>query len=416
MIIEPIQHQRLSDPLGRYYTASSVGDILISSMRMKNPKYVLDLGAGTGTLSLAASKRWGNAEILSVDIDAYSNEKMNRICIDSKRPFNLRHHIADALGDNLHNILGVPLGGIDISVCNPPYTRPEWTSQMGQILEETGLSCAFDKMRNATSDVLFLAQNLRLLREKGQLGLIVPDGLVAGEKYKRVRKYLIENHDVECCIRLPRGAFKRTDAQAHILVINKGKPQSKNICLRDFDNNSLNDSELLISPEEGVNRLDFGFYFRKENVRKNAIKCTKGAFSGSINRGLKSSSYVKSNDGFVFHTCDFPQINEQLPYVSYKRRPSEKKVEFTSNIVAESGDILLARVHRNLEEKVCIVKRGKFPISDCVFRVRLESGCPIELVTYLKSEEGKDLLKSISSGVSARYISKGMLLDALFEK
>lgn len=406
-----IQHQRLSDPLGRYYTPPSIGDILVRSIRTQKPKYVLDLGAGTGTLSLAASKRWGNAKILSVDIDTYSKEQMAFEGVHN----TIQHHVTDALCDDLHSILGVPLGGIDISVCNPPYIRPEWNPKMGKILEESGLSDAFDKIRDTTSDVLFLAQNLRLLKTRGQLGLIVPDGLITGEKYRRVRQYLVRNHDIECCIRLPRGAFKRTDAQAHILLLNKEKTQSKKIVLKDFDGIKLLNTELKIDPDEGISRLDFGFYSRniKSCSMKSRLKlCNKT--SGEIDRGKQSSSEVKTSNEFIFHTSNFPKCSKGIPYFSYKRKPGNKSIDLNSGIVAESGDILIARVHRHLEEKVCIVKSGKFLISDCVYRIRLKTGSPETLIEYLVSDNGKELLKSISSGVSARHISKRLLSESLF--
>ncbi len=408
-MIEHIQHQRLSDPLGRYYTPPSIGDILVSSMRVRSPKCVLDLGAGTGSLSLAASKRWNNARILSVDIDAYSKEQMS---FEEVRG-TIQYHVTDALCDDLHNILGVSLGGIDISVCNPPYTRPDWNPKMGQILEDAGLSNAFDKIIDATSDVLFLAQNLRLLKTRGQLGLIVPDGLIAGEKYKRVRQYLVKKHDIECCIRLPRGAFRRTDAQAHILLINKEKSQSKKILLKDFDGKKLTGAELLIEPDEGICRLDYGFYSRKRKGRRKSRINYYVKTSGNIDRGKQSSSQVKASSEFIFHTSNFPKSSEGLPYFSYRRKEGEKPIDLNVGTVAESGDILIARVHRHLEEKVCIVKRGKFLISDCVYRIRLTTGSPEALIKYLVSDDGKELLKSISSGVSARHISKKLLSNSL---
>lgn len=57
-----------TDPFGRYYTSACVSDILVASLSIKNPQFVLDLGSGDGSLSKAAGKRWGRAKYITVDI------------------------------------------------------------------------------------------------------------------------------------------------------------------------------------------------------------------------------------------------------------------------------------------------------------------------------------------------------------
>lgn len=68
------------------------------------------------------------------------------------------------------------------ALCNPPYIRPGWRSHFGQILEDAGLSGVFPHIKCVPADILFIAQNLRFLRPSGKLGLILPDGIIAGEK------------------------------------------------------------------------------------------------------------------------------------------------------------------------------------------------------------------------------------------
>lgn len=77
-----------SDPLGRYYTHGNVGAFLVSQMACAQPTQVLDLGAGGGSLSLAAMNRWTDARVVTVDIDSKARTNLHSIFDGAKA----RHH------------------------------------------------------------------------------------------------------------------------------------------------------------------------------------------------------------------------------------------------------------------------------------------------------------------------------------
>ena len=83
------------------------------------------------------------------------------------------------------------------------------------------LSGTLNSLHDAGADLLFLAQNLRLLRRNGKLGLILPDGLITAEKFGRVRQALLRQHLIEQVVQLPRGVFKGTEAQTYLAVLSK---------------------------------------------------------------------------------------------------------------------------------------------------------------------------------------------------
>ena len=68
-----------SDILGRYYTNSYVGTILVSSMGAISPEFVLDLGSGDGALTTAAAKIWQDARYYTVDIDENARSASLRV-------------------------------------------------------------------------------------------------------------------------------------------------------------------------------------------------------------------------------------------------------------------------------------------------------------------------------------------------
>lgn len=198
-----------SDPWGRYYTSPDVSYSLVERIEVRKPKLVLELGSGSGSLCSAAANRWQDAQIITVDVDRHVTKRMDA---DRAGPgLKHSHFVHDALDEALSDKIGLRLGTVDVAVCNPPYIRPRWRSDFGKILEDAGLSGALASLHDAGADLLFLAQNLRLLRHNGKLGLILPDGLVTAERFSGVRQTLMRQHMVEQVVQLPRGVFKGTE-------------------------------------------------------------------------------------------------------------------------------------------------------------------------------------------------------------
>ncbi|MGS0756963.1 hypothetical protein ACVBEH_21440, partial [Roseateles sp. GG27B] len=80
-------------------------------------------------------------------------------------------------------------------------------------------------------------------------------------------------------------------------------------------------------------------------------------------------------------------------------------------LLARPGDILIARVGRNLEDKVTIVERGLVALSDCVLRLQVHAKHQGKVVSFLQSEPGRDALRAASHGVGAKFITVDALLD-----
>ncbi|MGG4603106.1 N-6 DNA methylase, partial [Alcaligenaceae bacterium Me47] len=149
---------------------------------------------------------------------------------------------------------------MDLGLCNPPYIRPRWRPSFGRILEDAGLSGALQSVHDAGADLLFIAQNLRLLRPQGKLGLILPDGLITGQKYRGVREVLLREHRVELVVQLPRRAFTRTEAQTYLLVLSKSDGETQQVQLSQMDDTGEVSDPIIISADRGKLRLDYTFH------------------------------------------------------------------------------------------------------------------------------------------------------------
>lgn len=396
---------RNSDRFGRYYTGSDVAKLLVESMQLENPKIALDLGSGSGTLVNEACRRWIGTEFITVDIDKSAKSATFRTLHGS----NFTHHTTDVLSPSLDKEIGIPYGKIDCGLCNPPYVHPKWSKHFGEILESAGLTNVTHKIQTLPADVLFIAQNLRFLSVGGKLGLILSDGLVAGEKFSQLRKLLATRHRIERVIELPRGVFRRTEAKAHIVILCKESKADRNIDIQQLQLDGALSDKLNIDPERAAYRLDYSYLASQDSRKYETATKSLKQYGATVGRGTYSSSQIRSLDFNVFHTTDFKKNFKRVPKKFFLNR--NKEVLLPEKTVAKSGDIFLARVGRNLETKVCLLEGGSVAFSDCVFALRVPREHRRLVFNYLSSNAGKSALQSVAHGVGATFITVQGLLQ-----
>jgi len=386
---------------GRFYTNREVGDMLVRSMTSR-PERIVDLGAGKGSLALAVARQWKSTEIVTVDID---RRVLPRLIHESLLTFQHRHtHItADVLDHSLPDLLLRGARKFDAAVCNPPYITPVWKPTFEHILEDAGLSCVLKNGGVVGADVLFTAQNLRLTQEGGELGLIVPDGIVTGRKLASLRRALIGQHCIRNVVQLPRGCFKGTEAQAFIVIFEKSRHQSETIRLTRLTADGGTSDPIFIDAGRAEDRCDYAYYATRPIIRKATF--TLRDAKACIVRGSLHSGEAKRSGHKYFHTSSFPEVGSKklrFPLMLPKLRKS-------SLVIAEAGDILIARVDRNLHLKVAIVASGRAILTDCIFRVRIPKAWRARVFRALSSRNGAQALDAIARGVGARLVTKESL-------
>jgi type I restriction enzyme M protein len=394
-----------SDPLGRYYTDALIGSHLITAMESIDPCKVIDLGAGAGILTEEGSKVWKSSSFFTVDIDARAQ------CASFSKTHgnSFKHFEIDALDLELSTKLGLKWSGVDAAICNPPYLIPKWKAHFNYILEDAGLRQYVARDGDISADILFLAQNLRMLKSGGKLGLIIPDSIITGEKYSSFRKALIKQHCIEKIIELPRRAFKRTDAKAHILVLSKDVGAADRVAVSALKPDGDLEENIYIPTEHFIKRVDYSYL---KEIEGNTGKRKIEDVSHALFRGTVSSAERKSSDIPVFHTTDF---KETLRHVPGRFHISSRRRQKTIGRFAEAGDILIARVGRNLSTKICMVKHGGFvAISDCILVIRVDGDARDQLFDFLSSDKGRTQIKARAQGVGAQFITPKSLLELKF--
>lgn len=400
----PVRQPRTStDPLGRYYTFDCASRLLIQQLQSKSPRRILDLGAGAGSLTLAARREWQHAEIITVDIDVASSASLTgRTELGNHIHFNY-----DALKLDLPQILGGVDSLSDLAICNPPFARPTWRKEYYSILEEAGLSGCYPTLRDATAEVLFLAQNLRLIRDKGSLGIIVPDGIVSGKKHEKLRAELIRSHGVESVIKLPRRVFAGTDAQAYIITLTKNGDTRDQIELRHLTADGKWNNPIFIDNKKAESSFDFAHNSIRLPAEQPLDKLSDLIIS--LRRGNVVSSDRAMAEHQVFHVTDFPV--EMGAFSVPKKFRVSRTNKNGPGVFAGKGDIILARIGRNLESKLCYIKDGNMQVTDCVYVIRAAEGNRERIFSSLRSKFGRLWFSQMAHGVSARHLPKCDLLN-----
>ncbi|MCA8256421.1 SAM-dependent methyltransferase [Burkholderia sp. AU31624] len=403
-----------SDPWGRYYTSAEVSRSLIERIKAREPKLVLELGSGSGSLCSAAASRWRDAQLVTVDVDHQAPKQL--AAEDSKHI----HFVHDALDEALSDKIGLCPGTVDVAVCNPPYIRPRWRSDFGKILEDAGLSGTLASIRDAGADLLFLAQNLRLLRRNGKLGLILPDGLITAERFSGVRQALVRQHNVEQVVQLPRGVFKNTEAQTYLAVLSKMAGETEHVILRQMGHDGRLSEAIEVPQDLAAKRLDYTFHARPNfQTHSGALQpISVGTAATHVVRGTICSSAIATFPAPVFHLSDFAESTvEQTVRVVPKRFALGRRsatIASQDARLALPGDILLARIGRRLERQLAIVVHGPCVISDCVFALRTTDEHRERLYRFFDSEAGRLALATSAHGVAARFLSKTNLVEIQF--
>jgi len=406
MTVNALPRISKTDSLGRYYTSAHASDVLVSQFARSNPRRVLDLGSGSGALSFAARSVWKQAEILTVDIDASSKRTLGQLS-DANAAGRFKHFRVDALRPDLPEILGGSAALSDVAICNPPFIKPKWRKGFDDVLNDAGLDACYASRHDITAEVLFLAQNLRLVRDDGQIGIIVPDSIICGKKHYALRERLLATHRIESVIRLPRTAFAGTDAQGYVLTLTKNRPSLNGIkALEMFSDGTLS-APLLLDPRDAIARLDVG----PHQTGRNRATTRLADVAISIRRGNVVSNQRNNRPYPAFHTTDFPCEEGAGAFAFPSAFDIHEQTTEEAGAVAHPGDILIARVGRNLERKVCLVTSGNAVVTDCVYVIRTIPGQAYRVFKALSSTRGKDWLARMSHGVSARQLPKCDLLN-----
>lgn len=383
---------------GQYYTDLAYGALLVNRFQEDSVSVALELGVGGGALLSAVSGRWPDARCVSVDIDPAHTRN------PPYKPQDHSHYCADALNPQLDEVIGLCSGVADLAVCNPPFIAAEWKPAFSTLLGRAGFPVPNNALR-VGADILFLAQNLWLLKDKGQLGIIIPAGIISGDKNSAIREALLSQHCITEVVELPSNAFRGTEVKTFILNLSKNIPSPEQIALFRCNKSGSVETPIWISPDEAKNRMDYSYYEWRNSNKTNLDQLTPQTFE--VYRGSIPTSHARARGWKIFHTTDLKDQPHHGEVYFSDHLISDG--HFAGKVIATAGDILIPRVGRNILQGIHLVKSGNAPISDCLYIARPLNRSPDELYSAFISEKGQSWLQAHIHGACARFLTKSDL-------
>lgn len=372
--------------LGQYYTPKTFSTLLVANMLSTKVGCVLDIGCGQASLLEAARRRWNEAKLIGYDIDPTNYNLKGK---------NLHIGFGDGLDPDLSNKILDCFGNIDISVANPPYTNVDVNKDIIRILKLAKLyDCIPRSLKKLPAEIVFLAQNLLVLKNEGELGAILPASLISGEKWKGLREFLITEKNIDKVIQLPSKAFNKTEAATFAVNFTNKKPNNSAINLLSFDN----DKTLRINNKSGIKRLDYFYHAHAAHSSRSQIPEMAKIF-----RGNKSSKNLRSGSSTFIHTSDLKNIFQILSFNHSNYKQGTK--------TAQKGDFVISRVGSRCIGKAAYINEGEVEVSDCITVLRnfdKEIYTPLFASNKFYEKASYDAL-----GTGAKYLTFDIIKEAL---
>lgn len=377
-----------------HYTLEPFNHLLVQSIELPEPRQVVDLGVGGGSLLAAAAQRWQQADLLGIDVCAETLRRLqNRLPAATVRR-------ADLMRGPVLKLLETWSATADVVLCNPPFTQtPSHFLQSEGLLEllPKGLPATYLKR----AEVVFLLHTLRLLRPGGEMGLVLPACFASGTRYAAFRAWFFSRCSVSRVVQLPTRAFASADVHAFLWVAkNLTPPRNAKVELAMAQQDSLIWRRKLACAS-AVHRCDAHFHSKPSPKGASLTLAETGA---RVSRGRPVLELRKAGKPF-FHTTHFSELPPNRRVLGIRASAP------AGHGVASAGDFLLGRVGRHCHAQLAQVGQGAVMHSDCVYRIQVPKAWRAAVKASLFSAEGLAWRESRLRGSATRLLALEDLLQ-----
>lgn len=253
---------------GQFFTPRNVVKLMVEIINPQPNELVIDPACGTGGFLIESLRYlWGvldkQAEIYKWSNIALQEEKTSVAikCIRGIEKDDFLSKVAKAymaiLGDGKGGLFcedslkmpnewkaatqqSIRLNSFDVLLTNPPFGKDikvkgiEKLSQYDLAYKWKKEGKHFVKTSELKSEetvqILFIERSLKLLRQGGRLGIILPETFFHAPKMRYILQYLTEGNNVKCVIDLPHNTFRPyCNAKCIAIILEKGVPQQEEV-------------------------------------------------------------------------------------------------------------------------------------------------------------------------------------------
>jgi type I restriction-modification system, M subunit len=216
----------------------------------------------------------------------------------------------------------------ELIVSNPPYSI-KWAGDENPLLiNDPRFAPAGVLAPKSKADLAFIMHSLSWLASNGTAAIVCFPGIMyRGGAEQKIRKYLIDNNYVDCIIQLPSNLFFGTSIATCIMVLKKGKADSKtlfidatNDCVKVTNNNKLT--------QENMNKI-VDCFTKRDEIKHFSHLATYKEISGN-EYNLSVSTYVEAED--TREKIDIVKLNAEIKEIVAREEALRKAID---EIIAE---------------------------------------------------------------------------------
>ncbi len=240
---------------GEFFTPADVSELLtrLGTVGKTEINKVYDPACGSGSLLLKAEKVLGRDKVRN----GFFGQEINITTYNLCRINMFLHDIEfDKFDIACEDTLTAPQHWDDepfeLIVSNPPYSI-KWAGDENPLLiNDPRFAPAGVLAPKSKADLAFIMHSLSWLAPNGTAAIVCFPGIMyRGGAEQKIRKYLIDNNFVDCVIQLPSNLFFGTSIATCIMVLKKGKADSRvlfidatNECIKVTNNNKLTQANM----------------------------------------------------------------------------------------------------------------------------------------------------------------------------
>ena len=316
---------------GEFFTPADVSELLtrLGTVGKTEVNKVYDPACGSGSLLLKAEKVLGRDGVRNgffgqeINITTYNLCRINMFLHDIG--FD---HFDIACEDTLISPQHWDDEPFELIVSNPPYSI-KWAGDENPLLiNDPRFAPAGVLAPKSKADLAFIMHSLSWLAPNGTAAIVCFPGIMyRGGAERKIRKYLIDNNFIDCVIQLPSNLFYGTSIATCIMVMKKGKSDSRvlfidatNECIKVTNNNKLT--------QENMARIVNTFAERKDDAHFSRLVSYDEIAENDYN--LSVSTYVEAED--TREKIDIVKLNAEIREIVAREQVLRDEID---KIIAE---------------------------------------------------------------------------------